>query len=539
MNKKLLKFASMLLVAVCLCVNFASCSDDDDEKEGNGGSSDGKENGYAYVDLGLPSGLKWATCNVGAENPWEYGNYFAWGETAQKSIYDWSTYKYGSSWNQISKYNTESFSGSVFDYKLTIEPADDPVITNIGNGWRLPTNGEYEELIANCYCEWTENYSGSGVSGIIVYKVKNTSDKGKAKLKDEDGNIDVYRINDCDFDIVADEDYKTSISATYTIQDKHIFFPSAGYYTDGLKVDVGRYWSSSLAAGDCYYGMCPSFDSDEVAADNAHDRCHGCPVRAVCENSGNNDYFQNVFQKSGVEEGYDYVDLGLPSGTKWATCNVGASSKLDFGDYFAWGETVPKNVYDWSTYLDGRISSHEDSWTDKDLLKDVTNIAGTQYDAAHTNMGGGWRMPTAEECKELIANCYFEWTPNYSWKGVPGFIVYKAKVASDKGKAKLIDSYYDNLKFYKIDDDGDIISDEDNETTIAATYSLSDVHIFFPLAGNREKSDFRWDDISCCWASSLEEGNSLFGIFMEDEYGVSWRVEDKRYVGRSVRGVHE
>ena len=87
-----------------------------------GGSSDA---GHEYVDLGFPSGLKWATCNVGANNPWEYGGYYAWGETEEKSNYDWSTYKWcNGSKDTMTKYCTDSSYGTV-DNKTVLEPEDD------------------------------------------------------------------------------------------------------------------------------------------------------------------------------------------------------------------------------------------------------------------------------------------------------------------------------------------------------------------------------------------------------------------------------
>ena len=84
----------------------------------------------------------------------------------------------------------------------------------------------------------------------------------------------------------------------------------------------------------------------------------------------------------GSETEYNYVDLGLTSGTKWATCNVGATKPAEFGYYYAWGETDTKETYYLSTYRDGQITSSSDYGTDKDALKGVINIAGTQYDAA-------------------------------------------------------------------------------------------------------------------------------------------------------------
>ena len=99
---------------------------------------------------------------------------------------------------------------------------------------------------------------------------------------------------------------------------------------------------------------------------------------------------------SGAPEGYAYVDLGLPSGVKWATCNVGAGAASDYGDYYAWGETTAKKEY------------NEDNCDTYGMnLKDIGgNVA---LDVARANWGGTWRLPTAEECQELIDNCTWTW----------------------------------------------------------------------------------------------------------------------------------
>ena len=88
---------------------------------------------------------------------------------------------------------------------------------------------------------------------------------------------------------------------------------------------------------------------------------------------------------------HDFVDLGLS--VYWATCNVGAETPAEYGDYFAWGETSPKQNYTMVTYT---------------YEGDLDNISGTRYDAARVNWGGGWRMPTKEEMEELVSKC--EWS---------------------------------------------------------------------------------------------------------------------------------
>ena len=128
----------------------------------------GTESEHVWVDLGLPSGLKWATCNVGAANPEEYGDYYAWGEIEPKTTYSWSTYKWcsGSS-TTLTKYNTSSSYGTV-DNKTVLELADDAARANWGGAWRMPTYAEWTELCNNCIWTWTDDYNGTGVAGRIV-----------------------------------------------------------------------------------------------------------------------------------------------------------------------------------------------------------------------------------------------------------------------------------------------------------------------------------------------------------------------------------
>ena len=120
---------------------------------------------HGYVDLGLPSGLLWATCNVGAETAEEYGDYFAWGETQPKDYYYWSTYQYcnGSS-STLTKYCNNSSNGynGYTDNLTTLLPEDDAATANWGSDWRMPTNEEWQELYNNTTVTWTTR---NGVDG--------------------------------------------------------------------------------------------------------------------------------------------------------------------------------------------------------------------------------------------------------------------------------------------------------------------------------------------------------------------------------------
>ncbi|MBR3938676.1 MAG: hypothetical protein IKJ67_01700 [Bacteroidales bacterium] len=152
--KKTLKRLALLTVA--MIVGFASCEDDfgPEHDRGNNGGGDignisGTIAGHDYVDIGLPSGTKWATCNIGAITPEGYGNYYAWGETTTKSSYTEDNCR---TWNV----SMNDISGNV-NY--------DAARANWGSTWRMPTEAEMQELENNCTWTWTTQ---SGVNGYRV-----------------------------------------------------------------------------------------------------------------------------------------------------------------------------------------------------------------------------------------------------------------------------------------------------------------------------------------------------------------------------------
>ena len=129
--------------------------------------SSGSGDEHEYVDLGLPSGLLWATCNVGANAPEEYGDYFAWGEVEPKDTYNWATYKYcNGEFNQLTKYcSSASFGYDGFtDNLIILLSEDDAATANWGNGWRMPTRAEWIELCVYTTITWTTQ---NGVNGCL------------------------------------------------------------------------------------------------------------------------------------------------------------------------------------------------------------------------------------------------------------------------------------------------------------------------------------------------------------------------------------
>ena len=252
-NTNIIIKAFPMVAILLMLAMFGSCQKDDEvifvgngstsgttgTENGNTNNPTGLENGYGYVDLGLS--VKWAICNVGASNPEDYGDYFAWGETTTKATYDWSTYKYcnGSS-STLTKYcNKSSYGNNGFtDNKTQLELSDDAAYVNWGGAWRMPTDAEWTELREQCTWTWTTQNGKTG------YKV-------------------------------------TSKKSGYT--NNSIFLPAAGYRYDSSLYGAGSdgdYWSSSLDTdypGGAWY---VDFNSSLVRRDGDY-RYNGQSVRPV------------------------------------------------------------------------------------------------------------------------------------------------------------------------------------------------------------------------------------------------------------------
>ena len=182
-------------------------------------------NGHKFINLGLPSGLLWAECNVGASSPWEDGDYYAWGETQTKSDYSWSTYKWGSN---PTKYNSS-------DGKTTLEASDDVATVKWGKECRMPSRAEFQELYNKC--DWTWKSSYNGASGYLV--------------KGPNGQT--------------------------------IFFPASGNGVLSSHGSYGYYRSSSLNTRKARCAYYLNFYSGGIYPSGYEFRCNGLSVRPVAE----------------------------------------------------------------------------------------------------------------------------------------------------------------------------------------------------------------------------------------------------------------
>ena len=326
-----------------------------------------------YVDLGLPSGTLWATCNLGADKPEGYGNYYAWGEIGTKSDYSSSTSK----WSGVSVSSLTS--QGVIDADGNLTPLYDAATQNLGGHWRMSTLEEQDELRTECTWLWTTR---NGVNG---YKI--TGSNGKS-----------------------------------------IFLPAAGGRGGTTLGNVGKtcdYWSSTVY-NNTNYAYDLNISSSGYIMDWGY-RYSGECIRPI--------YATTPIPTPTPEPTpeTEYVDLGLPSGVKWAKCNLGASKPEEYGDYYGWGCTEPYATGDkvyWAKYfskIGGTGTDNTYCGTDKDPLKDYVSpnnisIAGTKWDVARQKLGGTWRMPNSDEIDELMNtdNCNWQWTTE---NGVTGYKV--------------------------------------------------------------------------------------------------------------------
>ena len=242
-----------------------------------------------------------------------------------------------------------------------------------------------------------------------------------------------------------------STSQNPTISDSHT--------TDGS--GTGSYTSNitGLNAGTTYY------------------------VRAYATNSYGTSYgSQKNFTTDEQINGYDYVDLGLPSGVKWATCNVGANSSSEYGKYYAWGEIAPKTSYDAGNSVT--------------YGQQIGDISGNpQYDVARANWGGSWRMPTIEEFEELIEEC--------EWEGT-----------SEVGNDRYIDGYR-------------VTGPNGNS-------------IFLPVAGYRNGTSlYDAGSFGYYWSSTPDESNTQGAYCLGFNFGFHSSNWGYRNYGLSVRPVSE
>jgi hypothetical protein len=422
--------------------------------------SAGNENlKHEYVDLGLPSGTLWATCNIGASNPEDFGDCFSWGETSPKSYYDWSTYKWcNGSNNSLTKYCTDSSLGIV-DNKTRLDPEDDAAFVNWGSSWRTPTMSQCDELEQYCNWTWTKK---NGVGGYLV-----TGRNGNSLFLPAAGHIKGNSNNS-----VGSNGYYWSLnlsSSSGSSYARGMDFTQSGHvgafgsarsdgcfvrpvrmsledvYIEQKSLDLGGAPVGETCTGRLTIVNCSdesmrltattdapfSFKQDDSSASTITlvvPSNSSAQVTVMFTATTPGQFNGNVtFQSPAFDGGQkvipvralafnapdpqqDYVDLGLPSGTLWSTRDVGANSPEECGDRFAWGETVPKNSFSVYNYkwCSGSYTTLTKYCTKSEYgTVDNLTVLEPEDDAATVNWGESWCMPSLAQIKELIYSCTF------------------------------------------------------------------------------------------------------------------------------------
>ncbi len=363
--KKTRRITMVLLTALALI--FIGCTKPDDPNNGgnsggngggnNGGGNNGGNNtiNHEYVDLGLPSGNLWATCNIGAETPEDYGDVFAWGETSPKTCdyyFEPNNYKYYDNgytkYCQLPDYGSNGFA----DRLMILQPEDDAASVNWGDEWFTPSLEDWGELYSVPHERIVLGYANEG----LLFTGSN---------------------------------------------GQKLYLMGRGYMTNHLyPINPSQVFSIETYQGSVNH---PTETSNRLG---------GLAVRPVRKTNST----PNVSGGGlGVIDNHEYVDLGLPSGNLWATCNIGASAPEANGNYYSWAETSPKESYRWETYKYSYYGSNERIYLTKYCLDSefgyhgfVDNIQTLEPldDAAVVNWGGGWRTPSVEDWLELCQNCY-------------------------------------------------------------------------------------------------------------------------------------
>ena len=472
--------------------------------------------GHEYVDLGLPSGNLWATMNVDATKSYPKGSCFAWAEPEpdEDDVYGWDTYMWirsgYSSPDYITKYtfrdgdyagiwynSSHQFIGDGYKTYAHCNYEDDPAAVQWGSPWHTPSPWAFQELMDNTTSYWVDDYNGVG-----GYKFVSKKDASKFIFMPATG----YRVDEDTWDETWSGNYWTSSLYTdpysedepesskaayefcFNKSNSSAFFNYANRSqgnrvravigTDNLAIDVTGVTLDKTSL-TIYEGgtakltatvkpsnasnkevMWSSSNSAVVRVDqqgNVQAAKAGKVTITVTTFEGKFKATCSVTVKQrpdGDENGHEFVDLGLPSGLKWATCNIGANFPWHYGSFYAWGETSSKNYYGWDNYL--WIKEGETDWPyinkytfEDHLLRDgypfllwydedgnfigdgKTTFADYNYtdDAARQRWGGGWRTPEKADFEELAKYATSVFVDDYNGTGVSGTL-FTSKINS-------------------------------------------------------------------------------------------------------------
>ncbi len=427
----------------------------------------GAEGGYAMpeaIDLGLS--VKWASFNLGATKPEEFGNYYAWGETEPKEDYSWSTYKWcRGTESTLTKYclNLDYGYNGYSDDNTILDPEDDAATVNLGGNWRMPTMSEWHELINNC--TWTKTTQNGKVGYLGISKITGYTNQSiflpaagayggttYYGLFDGDEGFGYYLTSllnpfepcnalgsgfifwsDYQGDSYFDEEIEDEFTRCVGVSVRPVYGSGApAVQVESVSLDKSEitmvvgdtealtatiqpalaiertvFWkssNSSVAEVDWYTGLVTAVGPGSAVITA---RTLDGGKTASCE--------VTVTKTAKIPNA---VDLGLPSGILWADMNLGAARPEEAGYYYAWAETEPKTNYSWGTYkwcmgtettLTKYCSDPEYGYQGfvdyRSDLEMEDNVLWEEF-GSYTS----WSLPGSDNWEELYDECDWEWT---------------------------------------------------------------------------------------------------------------------------------
>ena len=388
------------------------------------------------IDLGLPSGTKWACCNVDTDHPesqapTNYGGYYAWGETAVKDYYSWGTYVHSDgSYNSLHPL-LEDIARSKYDVAHA----------KWGKAWCMPSSAQIEELCENCTSEWTtvDGVYGrvvTGPNGASIFLPASGLMDGTLRNAGEYGyywsstRISPTTLSTDGFSFYSHEMYLCNFDRCYganvrPIANENTSLLPLTLSSSNIETQAGETVTVDIMLGNGSYNI---LCSDEAVASAIIDdssiivsalRQGTATITVTDTESGETASIEVSVAVAPVSCPNDnhphMIDLGLPSGTKWACCNVDTDhpenqSPTNYGGHFAWGEIEAKDYFDWTNYSNGTGALN-------DYYDIGSDISRTRYDVAFMTWGEEWCMPSKEQFDELLQNCTSEWT---TIKGING-----------------------------------------------------------------------------------------------------------------------
>lgn len=479
-----------------------------------------------YVDLGLPSGNLWATCNLGATKPEEYGHYYSWGETTPKNAGSHNDYAYwDKNTSKFTKYTPKAEYAVTIDGMSTLLPEDDAASVALGTGWHTPTPADFKELIQ--YCTLRRHTQRNGVYGALFtrnghelfipaagFKTPSIIQEGKYAYCWSDSLSSTHlaywfasgsegcgvsgsdRMNAAPIRAVRHKSDGAPQPVDLLVTSINISAPSSH-----LLVGTTMQLSAEVSPKDAT-NKTISWTSEQpaVASVNASGLVTALTVGTATLTARSTDgsnvtsSYTITVEAKGAPSTHEYVDLGVS--VKWATCNIGANAPEQPGDHFAWGETSPKanyskENYKWSMGTNNSMTKYTsgDQFSNNGS-NDQKTILDPEDDAAHVRWGGTWRTPTLSEILELRTKC------NWTWEKLNG------------------------IEGYRI------------------TSKANGNSIFLPVTGTRRDSTLKYPENGYYWLSQLYGGrcNYAYELYFSSTGYPEWNW-DYRHYGYAIRPV--